>query len=143
MFKDNIFIVVLYVGFIFYLEYIYIHNRFIKGRIDNIQYIKSYFKSFEITLGSALSVISCIIIFLVSDYLYLTPYKPLAIVSSLLLFFVSKIIQWTGVKRLIKEYPQYIDILSTRSRELLILYIFCSIMIVFILYFLNKIYFYI
>lgn len=143
MFKDNIFIVVLYVGVIFYLEYIYIHYRFIKARIDNIQYIKSYFKSFEIILGSALSVISFIIIFFVSDYLYLTPYKPLVIVSSLLMFFVSKIIQWTGVKRLIKEYPQYIDILSTRSRELLILYICSSIMIVFILYFLNKIYFYI
>jgi len=64
MFKDNIFIVVLYVGLIFYLEYIYIHYRFIKGRTDNIQYIKSYFKYFEIILGSALSVISFIIIFL-------------------------------------------------------------------------------
>jgi len=69
-------------------------------------------------------------------YFTLTIYIPIIIVSSLLLFFVSKIIQWTGVKRLIKEYPQYIDILSTRSRELLILYICSSIRIVFILYFL-------
>ena len=143
MFKDNIFLVILYVGLIIYLEYSYLDYRFIKGRTENIRYIKSLFKSFEIILGSTLSVISFFIIFWASDYLYLTLYKPLVIVSSLLLFFVSKIIQWTGVKRLIKEYPQYIDILSTRSRELLILYICSSIMLVFILYFLNKIYFYI
>ena len=143
MFRENIYILLLSVGLIIYLEYIYIDNRFIKGRQDSIQYIRSFFKSFEIILGSVLSVISFIIIFWVSDYLYLTLYKPLVIVSSLLLFFVSKIIQWTGVKRLIKEYPQYIDILSIRSRELFILYICSAIMIVFILYFLNKIYFYI
>ena len=143
MFKVNIFIVILFVSLIIYLEYLFLDYRFIKGRTENARYIKSLFKTFEIILGSTLSVISFIIIFFVSDYLYLTLYKPLVIVSSLLLFFISKIIQWTGVKRLLNEYPQYVDILSIRSRELFILYICSAIMIVFILYFLNKIYFYI
>ena len=63
MFRENIYILLLSVGLIIYLEYLYIDNRFIKGRKDNIQYIRSFFKPFEIILGSVLSVISFFIIF--------------------------------------------------------------------------------
>lgn len=136
------FIAILTLGLICFLEYLYVSYRFFwAGTIKNTAYKKSICFSL-VGVGSIITIGATGALIQFSKLFYLSLTRNVAIHTCLLIIFLSKLLQWYGASRVIGRYPKYQDVLKYRQRESIILYVFVSIEILFLLYSLNRIYFF-
>lgn len=140
--KNLYFIAILIFSLLCFCEYLYVLYRFFwAGGKSDSQYIKSICFSL-VGLGSVITICSSIGIIIFSGIFYLSLIKHVAIHVCLLMIFSSKLLQWHGIDRVLKSYPEYQAVLKHRHMESLILYVLVVVELIFLLYFLNRIYFF-